>query len=192
MQLPVFPVFPLFPLVLEERALRLSGADHRGRRCGFPPGQGRCGCRDPGSLLGFGRADRDLAFRRRCVRPILGRPHDSGRGTRSDCKRRDRRLIGFRGGSGGIIWKGVSFEAVQGVTEDTGYDCAHDSAEPRNLCVKPTAPRDLCAVPGGVKEDLSEVILYPEASFHDPVGHAPGRVEFEDLFEGIHFRSFRV
>lgn len=126
-------VFPLFPLVLEERALRLSGADHRGRRCGFPPGQGRCDCRDPGSLLGFGRADRDLAFRRRCVRPILGRPHDSGRGTRSDCKRRDRRLIGFRGGSGGIIWKAVPFEAVQGVTEDTGYDSTHDPAKPRNL-----------------------------------------------------------
>ena len=95
-------------------------------------------------------------------------------------------------GSGRIIWKGVPCEALQGVTEDTVYDCAHDPAESRNLCIKTTAPSDPCTVSNGVKEDLSKVIPYPESTFHDPVGHASGRVEVEDLFVSIHSISTKA
>ena len=92
-------------------------------------------------------------------------------------------IVGLQApGLGEIIWKGVLFKTIQGVTEDTGYDRSHDPSEPRNLRIKPTAPRDPCTVPGGFEEDLPEVIPYPEASFYDPVGHSSGAVEFENLF----------
>ena len=76
-------------------------------------------------------------------------------------------------------------EALQGGSEDAGYEQAKERTESRDLRVESTTPDDFRFVPHRLEEDLSKMVGDAEAPLYHPVGHAPGGIEVENFFVGV-------
>ncbi|MDX1416551.1 MAG: hypothetical protein R3293_20285, partial [Candidatus Promineifilaceae bacterium] len=62
-------------------------------------------------------------------------------------------------------------------------ESAEEAAEPRNLGIEPTLPRDQRAPLVGRECHLAEVILDRQTTAHDSIGHAVRRLERQHLLE---------